>query len=139
MQNVKEEILLEQKMEDSMSKQVLNIWNRDFEIDITYEIYSDKPVTEKQKTIASGLSTVDFSGSLEGVINYIKKYNSRDLGDEQIDNIFRYVIPKRIYITQSEEEEFAIMCNYKFDMEHGIAVVYKGGKFKEAGPQDIIL
>lgn len=122
-----------------MSKQLLNIWNRDFEIDITYEIFSDKPVTEKQKTIASGLSAVDFSESLEGVIRYIKKYNARDLGEERIDNIFKYVIPKRIYITQSEEEEFAIMCNYKFDMEHGIAVVYKGGKFKEAGPQDIIL
>jgi len=126
-------------MEDLMSKQLLNIWNRDFEIDITYEIFSDKPVTEKQKTIASGLSAVDFSESLEGVIRYIKKYNARDLGEERIDNIFKYVIPKRIYITQSEEEEFAIMCNYKFDMEHGIAVVYKGGKFKEAGPQDIIL
>lgn len=122
-----------------MSKQLLNIWNRDFEIDITYEIFSDKPVTEKQKTIASGLSAIDFSESLEGVIRYIKKYNARDLGEERIENIFRYVIPKRIYITQSEEEEFAIMCNYKFDMEHGIAVVYKGGKFKEAGPQDIIL
>ena len=122
-----------------MSKQILNIWNRDFEIDITYEIFSDKPVTEKQKAIADGLSAVDFSESLEGVIKYIKKNNSRDLGEDRIDNIFRYVIPKRIYITQSEEEEFAIMCNYKFDMEHGIAVVYKGGKFKEAGPQDIIL
>ena len=122
-----------------MSKQILNIWNRDFEKDITYEIFSDKPVTEKQKAIADGLSAVDFSESLEGVIKYIKKYNSRDLGEDRIDNIFRYVIPKRIYITQSEEEEFAIMCNYKFDMEHGIAVVYKGGKFKEAGPQDIIL
>lgn len=126
-------------MEDLMSKQLLNIWNRDFEIDITYEIFSDKPVTEKQKTIASGLSAIDFSESLEGVISYIKKYNARDLGEERIENIFRYVIPKRIYITQSEEEEFAIMCNYKFDMEHGIAVVYKGGKYKEAGPQDIIL
>ena len=122
-----------------MSKQLLNIWNRDFEIDITYEIFSDKPVSEKQKSIAGGLSAVDFSESLEGVIKYIKKYNSRDLGEERIDNIFKYVIPKRIYITQSEEEEFAIMCNYKFDMEHGIAVVYKGGKFKEAGPHDIIL
>lgn len=126
-------------MEDLMSKQILNIWNRDFEIDITYEIFSDKPVTEKQKAIASGLATVDFSGSLDEVIKYIKKYNSRDLGENQIDNIFRYVLPKRIYITQSEKEEFAIMCNYKFDIEHGIAVVYRGGKYKEAGPQDIIL
>lgn len=126
-------------MEALMSKQILNIWNRDFEIDITYEIFSDKPITEKQKAIASGLATVDFSGSLDGVIKYIRKYNSRDLGENQINNIFRYVIPKRIYITQSEEEEFAIMCNYKFDMEHGIAVVYRGGKYKEAGPQDIIL
>lgn len=122
-----------------MSKQILNIWNRDFVIDITYEVFSDKPVTEKQKTIANGLAVVDFSESLDGVIKYIKKYNSRDLEDDHISNIFRYVIPKRIYITQSDEEEFAIMCNYKFDMEHGIAVVYKGGKYKEAGPQDIIL
>lgn len=122
-----------------MSKQLLNIWDRDFEIDITYEIFSDKPVTDTQKSIANGLSAIDYSESLEGIVKYIKKYNSHDLAGDTIDNIFKYVIPKRIYITQSEEEEFAIMCNYKFDMEHGIAIVYKGGKYKEAGPQDIIL
>ena len=122
-----------------MSKQLLNIWNRDFELDITYEIFSNKPVTEKQKAIVGGLSGVDFSESLEGVIEYIKKYNAWNLGGDQIDNIFKYVIPKRIFITQSEDEEFAIMCNYKFDMEHGLAIVYKLGKYKETGPQDIIL
>ncbi len=139
MLNAREEIPLGKMKEALMNKKILNIWNRDFDIDITYEIFSDKPVTEKQKAVANSLAAIDFTESLEGVIRYIKKYNARDLGEDHISNIFKYVIPKRIYITQSEEEEFAIMCNYKFDMEHGIAVVYKDGKYKEAGPQDIIL
>ena len=33
----------------------------------------------------------------------------------------------------------AVMCNYKFDMEHGIAIVYENEEFKEVGPQDIAL
>jgi len=33
----------------------------------------------------------------------------------------------------------AIMCNCKFDMEHGIAVVFENGQFKKVGQQDIIL
>ena len=31
------------------------------------------------------------------------------------------------------------MCNFKLDMEHGIAVIFEDGKFKTAGPQDLIL
>lgn len=31
------------------------------------------------------------------------------------------------------------MCRYKFDAEHGIAVVFKEGKLEEVGPQDIIM
>ena len=52
-----------------MSKQLLNIWNRDFEIDITYEIFSDKPVSEKQKAIAGGLSAVDFPNRLKELLS----------------------------------------------------------------------
>ena len=33
----------------------------------------------------------------------------------------------------------AIMCNYKFDMENGIAVVFENEKFSDIGKQDIIL
>ena len=33
----------------------------------------------------------------------------------------------------------AIMCNYKFDMEHGIAIVFKNEMFSKIVSQDIIL
>lgn len=35
--------------------------------------------------------------------------------------------------------KLALMCNYKFDPEHGIAIVFENGKYKEIGEQDIIV
>ena len=40
---------------------------------------------------------------------------------------------------EKEERVFAILCNYKFDIEHGLAVVYENEKFKTVGAQDITL
>ena len=58
---------------------------------------------------------------------------------QEIDNIFKYVIPKRIFIPRTDKKIVAILCDYKFDMENGIAVVFENEKFKEIGVQDIIL
>ena len=75
------------------------------------------------------------------VKKYIKKWNADELGeDTDICNIFRYVIPKGFLIPRKDDKTaFAVMCNYKFDMEHGIAVLFENGKCKEVGPQDIVL
>ena len=34
---------------------------------------------------------------------------------------------------------FALMCNFRFDMEHGIAVIFENGAYKDVGPQDMVL
>jgi hypothetical protein len=31
------------------------------------------------------------------------------------------------------------MCNFKFDMEHGLAIVFEDEKLKKIGPQEIVL
>lgn len=49
-------------------------------------------------------------------------------------------MPKSIYAPHDKNAvKVAIMCNYKFDAEHGIAVIFENGKYKEIGAQDIIL
>ena len=49
-------------------------------------------------------------------------------------------IPKSVLIPREKEKRVvALMCNYKFDMEHGLAIVFENEQFKTVGPQDIIL
>lgn len=49
-------------------------------------------------------------------------------------------MPKYLFIPQDKYTRIvAIMCNYKFDSDNGIAVVFKNEKFDTVGNQDIIL
>ena len=70
----------------------------------------------------------------------ILKYDSTEIGSDHVDNVFKYVMPKNVLITRNDKDrQFAVMCNYKFDMEHGLAVVFENEEFKTVGAQDIIL
>jgi len=65
--------------------------------------------------------------------------NKEEIGGE-IDNIFKYIIPLDIYISRNQKQRtIAIMCKYKFDLEHGIAIIYRNGKLSKIGLQDIII
>ncbi len=126
--------------ETLMNKIKINIWGRDFELYISYHIFPGENITETQMHTSEAISQIDFTDSLGEVKKYIVKDNSELFGSRSIDNIFKYVKPKCIMVARSKQEHiFAIMCDYKFDMEHGLAVVYENGIFKQVGPQDIIL
>lgn len=123
-----------------MSKIALSIWGREFNLDVIYETFTDKGVIDNQRLVLSKIADIDFSESKRAVEKYIIEENSEDLGSDKVDNIFKYVIPKSIFIVREAEMRiFAVMCKYKFDMEHGLAVVFENEKIKAVGPQDIIL
>ena len=49
-------------------------------------------------------------------------------------------MPKSIYVPQvSGHKIVAIMCYYKLDMEHGLAIVFEDNKLKDIGEEDIVL
>ena len=49
-------------------------------------------------------------------------------------------MPKYLYVARDNENHIvAIMCNYRYDEENGIAIVFKNEKFLQIGKQDIIL
>lgn len=123
-----------------MSRSVLDIWGRNFELDVVYECYPGEKVLDSQREAVAWLDdamTIDVA--LEHVKSYVAKTATVQI-DAPIENIFKYVVPKSIFVPHRNKSPLiAIMCNYKFDTEHGIAVVFENGKYKEVGGQDIIL
>lgn len=118
----------------------LTIWDREFELNIVFQNYPGEEVTPNQEKVVLSLETLDFGLSRNPLEEYILKYNSEDIDAAEITNIFKYVMPKSILIpSENEKRVVALMCNYKFDMEHGLVIVFENEKYKTVGPQDIIL
>ena len=123
-----------------MNKSKITIWGREFNLNICYDCYPGETILQGQKEAAEKfLSAID---AVEESKDEIEKYvlMSKEINMPNVDNIFKYVMPKNIYVPRNLSKRVAaIMCNYKFDIEHGIAVVFENEHFKEIGAQDIVL
>ncbi len=123
-----------------MSKSVLKIWEREFELNVVYECYPGEEVLDSQRLALEQICTTNI---IDAALDHVKAYVKNTAASQvelPIENIFKYVMPKSIYVPHNVKSSvIAIMCNYKFDAEHGIAVVFENGKYKEVGAQDIIL
>ena len=123
-----------------MSKRIIEIWGREFELDLIYKTYSGEKPLDSQIAAVDELDSNGINIAKEEVEKYIIKNNSQELGSDSIDNIFKYVIPKSIYVPQVDGHRIiALMCYYKFDMEHGLAIVFEKNRLKEIGKEDIVL
>lgn len=124
-----------------MNKIQLNLWNREFDLFVSYSCYPGEEITDVQKN-----AVIHFENNTNCVLNildelkqYVEKTCHNEIKASEIDNIFKYVMPQSLFVPRTDKEEIAIICNYKFDKEHGIALVFEKGKLKEIGAQDIIL
>jgi len=117
----------------------IKIWNRDFDLKVLYDCYAGEDVLDEQKEALKQFSSdkKTIEASKEKVEKYCLSQNKNEIGADEIDNIFKYVMPESIFVKR--DCRVAIMCQYKFDAEHGIAVIFKDGKFKEVGSQETIL
>lgn len=124
-----------------MDKIKINIWNREFEVLVDYQFAeSTEDITSIQKEafekIMENFDVVN--NSLNDVIKYIKDNNNLN---EEITNIFKFVIPTEIFVLSSEKgtREIALLCDYKFDIESGLAIVFENEMLKEICLQDYVL
>ena len=123
-----------------MNKMNCRIWNRDFNLDIVFDIYKGENVSEKQKEALEEFrknSSVLLNDSSD-ICEYCLKQNKDDIPSKKIDNIFKYVVPQKVYICRSENRKVALLCAYKFDSEHGIALVYENEKLITIDKQDVV-
>lgn len=118
----------------------IEIWGRTFELNIDFDLYPGDVISEEQKE-----RLIDFrsDAKLLSDKSFVEDYcinDNRNEINKGIDNIFKYVIPKTIFVPQSSQNRTIILlCDYKFDIEHGLAIVYNNNKFKEIASQDDIL
>lgn len=124
-----------------MSKINCKVWNRDFNLDVIYDVYKGESVTETQKVAFDSFQKNIGSLLMDSskITDYCLKQNKEDIPNGTIENIFKYVIPQKIYVCRGNKRKIALLCAYKFDPEHGIAVVFENEKLVTIGQQDIIL
>ena len=120
-----------------MNKKIA-VWGREFELKVVFDVYTGEDVLNEQKEAMDAFLSV--SDTLLSDDKEIKQYcvdnNKNEVGDS-IENIFRYVIPTALLIKRNTEEHVvALLCNYRFDEEHGLALVYENEKLVLIGSQD---
>ena len=120
-----------------MNKKI-NIWGRDFDLKVDFDCYKNETITDVQaQALNNFISNKQLYANPSAVFEYCKQHNN----DVDSTNIFKYVCPQSLYIKRTSDSSrvVAIMCAYKFDIEHGLAVVFKNEKFMQISTQDHIL
>ena len=105
----------------------LSIWNRSFSLEIEYDCYTGESVTDEQKKAVN-----DFVSHPEWVVgaktiveDFCKEKVMLDAGNNRKENIFSYIKPDYLYVKHDNVyPRVAIMCKYRYDPEHGIAIVF---------------
>lgn len=117
----------------------IKIWNRDFDLKVIYDCYAGEQVLDEQKEALKNFSSnkKTIESSKDVVEKYCLSQNKDEIGADEIDNIFKFIQPESIFVKR--DCQVAILCKYKFDAEHGVAIVFKDGLVAEVGNQDIIL
>lgn len=120
-------------------KATLNLWGRDFQLKVVYDCLDGEDILKEQVTALEEFLSADTSKSIDLVIKYCLSENGKEIGGN-IDNIFKYVIPRSLYVPRKQKKPtVAILCDYKFDIEHGIAMVFEGRLISAICNPDIIL
>lgn len=118
------------------------IWGKEFSLPIEYESYEEDPVTEQQiEAVTLFIEHPEWmDNAKQSVEQYCKEQVLSDNMNDKKDDIFSYVKPVYFFVEQNEQEpSIALMLNYRYDPEHGLAVVFKIDGEIIVGSQDIIL
>lgn len=147
-----------------MNSVKMNIWGREFDLDIVFDSLRDGTIYENQyRTLDLFLdanksrlnvenkeeknieiSHTEIKQLIEDTKTLVEKYcldNTNEDIDNPITNIFKYVIPKYLYVSRTNDDSrrISLMCNFKFDMEHGLAIIFKNEKLEKIGEQALVL
>ena len=120
----------------------LEIWGREFNLPVEYEYFSKEYETEDQiKAISLFSKHIEWINNSKGQVEaFCKEEVDRDDDNQKKDNIFSYIKPDHLFVERKESNpRVAIMCKYRYDMEHGLAIVFSNEGEITVGLQDIIL
>lgn len=125
-----------------MSKERITFGGREFQLEVCLECYPGETVLETQNKALADLldNQAELYAAAEQMKNYLISENESEFPDGVVGDIFQYVSPELIFIPHEENRRrSAILCEYRFDEEHGLAIIFEDGKFVRIGPQDLIV
>jgi hypothetical protein len=104
----------------------LEIWGKQFNLEIVYDVFEGEEVSPKQEeALNKFIESSDLLADSSRISEYIVE-TSNGMISEPVDNIFEYVLPKSLFIKRSEDKRVVVLlCDYKLDPEHGIALIYE--------------
>ena len=120
----------------------IEIWDRSFSLNVEYDCYTGEEITPKQIEAVERLNKNLhwISDAKKDVVKYCKPKVDKDSENQKKDNIFSYVKPEAIFVKRDDKKSrIALMCKYRYDPEHGLAVVFDANGNVTVGTQDIIL
>lgn len=120
----------------------IEIWGRNFSLNVEYDCYAGEKITLEQieavERLGGNISW--FNKAKEAVVKYCKDEVDGDDENQKKDNIFSYIKPEAIFVKRDDQKSrIALMCKYRYDPEHGIAIVFDRNGNITIGSQDIIL
>lgn len=120
----------------------VSIWGRSFNLPIEYDCYEGEEVTKAQiqaiKRFKSHTEWIQESKTI--VEDYCREQVMCDDESAKKDNIFSYIKPECLFVKRDKNNpRIAMMCKYRYDLEHGLAVVFSADGKVTVGMQDIIL
>ena len=128
-----------------MNSKAVSIWGREFDLKVSYDHYDDDVIPEEMKhtrdAILSSWSVVD--SSLDDLKRYCLERDHDAIcklySGEQIDNIFRIVMPDCLFVLSSEGcRRVALMLDYRFDPEEGVALLFENEELVCLCPQSSV-
>lgn len=115
----------------------VNIWGKFINISVDFDLYSGEDASPEQ---IKRLNEFYKHPKLLADKKHITEYCISNNNAEKCDNVFKYVTPRRILVPRSDSSKSIILlCDSKFDIEHGLAVVFKNNKFVDIVPQDDVI
>ena len=120
----------------------VSIWGRSFTLPVEYDCYEGEEVTKVQiraiKNFQAHIKWIEQSKSI--IENYCREQVMSDKENAKKDNIFSYIKPECLFVKRDKENpRIAMICKYRYDLEHGLAVVFSSDGKVTVGIQDIIL
>lgn len=120
----------------------ITIWDRQFTLPVEYEYYSEETITEQQQqAVESFIAHPEWIIKAKSIIEqYCFESVMEDEENSKKNNVFSYVKPEYLFVKRDKKNpRTALMCKYRYDLEHGLAIIFSSDGNIVVGSQDMIL
>lgn len=120
----------------------INLWGRNFPLPVEYDCYVGEMISDEQREALQAFSChSEWLDKAKIVVEkYCKESVMADCENTKKDNPFSYIKPEFLFVHRDRKRpRVLLVCKYRYDPEHGLAVVFSADGDISVGPQDIIL